>query len=200
MNVSVKVVTPTSLRERKKAETHQRIAAAAWDLFERQGYERTTLAQVAEAASVSPRTVFHYFPTKEALVHPTLDDELDQLAEAFARRPHDEPTFASLLAASEEIKADSDIDLSHQQRVVALLQETGRTGWTYVEETATRRIHQMVLDRYAGDPDAEVRAHLAASMAGTLVALSMERMLADPDADMGDELQRCLDILREMTR
>lgn len=200
MNMSVKVVTPTSLRERKKAETHQRIAAAAWDLFERQGYEQTTLAQIAEAASVSPRTLFHYFPSKESLVHPTLDEELDQLAEAFARRPHDESTFAALLAASNEVEADAEVDLAHRQRVVALLKQTGRTGWAYVEEAATRRIHRMVLERSEGDPDAEVRAHLAASIAGTLVAISMERVLAHPGTDMGDELERCLGILREMTK
>jgi len=139
MHVSVKGVTVPSLRERKKAETHERIAAAAWNLFERQGYDATTLAQIAEAASVSPRTLFHYFPAKEALVHPTLDAELDRLADAFARRPADEPTFTALVAASGELSEHPDQNTEHHQRVIALLQQIGRKSWAYVEETAAAR-------------------------------------------------------------
>lgn len=189
-----------SLRERKKAETHERIAAAAWNLFERQGYDATTLAQIAEAASVSPRTLFHYFPAKEALVHPTLDAELDRLADAFARRPADEPTFTALVAASGELSEHPDQNTEHHQRVIALLQQIGRKSWAYVEETAAARIHRMVLDRHAGEDDAEVRAHLAASIVGTILAIGMERVLADPGADMQAEIEHCHSILREMTR
>jgi Bacterial regulatory proteins, tetR family len=55
----------TGLREQKKRETRQRIAAIARELFGHHGYERVTVAQVAVAAGVSEATVFNYFPTKE---------------------------------------------------------------------------------------------------------------------------------------
>ncbi|GAB1512428.1 TetR/AcrR family transcriptional regulator [Actinophytocola sp. KF-1] len=56
------------LRERKKAKTKSAIQRHAVRLFSEQGYAATTVEQVAEAAEVSPSTVFRYFPTKEDLV------------------------------------------------------------------------------------------------------------------------------------
>lgn len=58
----------------KAARTKERIAACALDLFERHGFEETTVAQIARAAGVTPMTVFRYFDTKARLV---LDDPYD---------------------------------------------------------------------------------------------------------------------------
>ena len=73
------------LRERKKAKTHEAIQAAALGLFRSQGYEATTVEQIAEAAEVSPSTFFRYFPTKEDVV---IHDALDPILFAtFAEQP-----------------------------------------------------------------------------------------------------------------
>ena len=56
------------LRERKKAKTRAAIQAAALHLFERQGYQATTVDQIAEMAEVSQSTFFRYFPSKEDVV------------------------------------------------------------------------------------------------------------------------------------
>lgn len=55
----------TSLRERKKAETRQRIADVGTLMFVERGFDNVTVAEVAEAAGVSKVTVFNYFPRKE---------------------------------------------------------------------------------------------------------------------------------------
>ena len=60
--------TTGGLRERKKAKTKAAIQRHAVRLFTQQGFAATTVEQVAEAAEVSPSTVFRYFPTKEDLV------------------------------------------------------------------------------------------------------------------------------------
>jgi AcrR family transcriptional regulator len=57
-----------SLRERKKAATKLAIYNAANKLFNSKGYSKTTLSDIAEAANVSQRTIFSYFPSKEAIV------------------------------------------------------------------------------------------------------------------------------------
>jgi len=61
------------------------IRQEAMRLFREQGWEQTTVEQIAEAAEVSPSTFFRYFPTKEDVV---LLDEYDGLiVEAFRARP-----------------------------------------------------------------------------------------------------------------
>lgn len=74
------------LRERSRERRRAAIEQAALRLFAERGYETTTLAQVAEAAEVSPRTVSLYFPSKLdlALSYPTAGTA--RLAAAVARR------------------------------------------------------------------------------------------------------------------
>ena len=57
------------LRETKKLRTRQDIAEKAMGLFARRGFDHVTVAEVAEAAGVSEKTVFNYFPTKEDLFY-----------------------------------------------------------------------------------------------------------------------------------
>ena len=78
----------TGLRERKKHETRESIAAAARRLFALRGFERVTVAQVARAAGVSEKTVFNYFPTKEDLFYSRLESfEAELLAAIRDRAP-----------------------------------------------------------------------------------------------------------------
>jgi AcrR family transcriptional regulator len=73
------------LRERKKAKTRAAIRREAMRLFREQGYDETTVEEIAEAAEVSPSTFFRYYPTKEDVV---LQDEFDEpLIEAFRAQP-----------------------------------------------------------------------------------------------------------------
>ncbi|MFE4666150.1 TetR/AcrR family transcriptional regulator [Streptomyces sp. NPDC056716] len=82
------------LRERKKIKTRTAIRTATYELIEEQGYDATTVEQIADRAEVSPSTVFRYFPAKEDIV---ITDEYDPLMEEeLRRRPADEPLLESL--------------------------------------------------------------------------------------------------------
>jgi AcrR family transcriptional regulator len=74
------------LRERKKRETRDAIAAAALALFLERGYDAVTVVDVAVAANVSEKTVFNYFATKEDLVFANAEEKLFERAEAIRLR------------------------------------------------------------------------------------------------------------------
>lgn len=60
--------THPNLRERQQQATKRDIVAAAFDLFEKQGFRNTTIEEIGQAAGVSARTVFRHFETKSDLV------------------------------------------------------------------------------------------------------------------------------------
>lgn len=74
------------------------IQGEALRLFDSRGYAETTIDQIAQAADISPRTFFRYFPTKEDVV---LWDEYDALiGELLAQRPVTEPIGDALRAVT----------------------------------------------------------------------------------------------------
>ncbi|MEU9831198.1 TetR/AcrR family transcriptional regulator [Streptosporangium sp. NPDC048047] len=77
-----------SRRERKKRQTRQLIAEAAIRLFGEQGYEQTTVAQIAAAADVATKTFFNHFPSKEDVLFADTRERNAVLLEVLAgRRP-----------------------------------------------------------------------------------------------------------------
>src|SRR5258707_2563624 len=84
------------LRERKKQRTRATLIDAAVELCERQGFERTTVDQIAAIADVSPRTFSRYFATKDAIALALVDDGITQAAAELARQPSDINHFEAL--------------------------------------------------------------------------------------------------------
>jgi len=82
------------LRERKKIKTQRLIQEQALRLFTQQGYDETTIEQIAEAAEVSPSTFFRYFPTKEDVL---FRDEFDALiVQCLQAQPRDKPPLRAV--------------------------------------------------------------------------------------------------------
>jgi AcrR family transcriptional regulator len=75
------------LRERKKQKTRETITEVALELFAERGYEETTIAEIADAAEVSPRTIFAYFPSKEDILFCDMPEVQERLAQVLRDRP-----------------------------------------------------------------------------------------------------------------
>lgn len=89
------------LRERKRTRTRLMIQTEALRLFAEQGYAQTTIEEIADAAAISPRTFFRYFPSKEDVV---LWDEYDPLAlDLLGTRPVEEPFAEAFRAVIREM-------------------------------------------------------------------------------------------------
>lgn len=73
-----------SRRERKKQETRNRILAVAREMLESQGFEATTLEQIAEGADVSKATFYNYFQSKNVLLEAILALETEAVAQRMA--------------------------------------------------------------------------------------------------------------------
>jgi AcrR family transcriptional regulator len=99
-----------SLRERKRARTREALIDAAAELFERRGYDGTTIADIAAAADISTRTFFSYFASKEDVLFPDADARVVAALTAIdERRPDERPTEILLRALNELNVAGGDL-------------------------------------------------------------------------------------------
>jgi len=84
------------LRDLKKQQTRTAVADTALRLFMKRGFDHVTVAEVAEAAGVSEKTVFNYFPSKEDLFFDEVDEREAALVAAIRERRPDESILAAL--------------------------------------------------------------------------------------------------------
>jgi mycofactocin system transcriptional regulator len=91
--------TPAVARGRRPATSREDVARAALDLFNRQGYDETTVDEIAAAVGVSRRTFFRYYDSKREVVWGEFDAELVRLEQKLASASTDEPMMDVLRRA-----------------------------------------------------------------------------------------------------
>jgi mycofactocin system transcriptional regulator len=85
--------SPAAPVGRPRATTALSITAVALELFERDGYDATTVEAIAEAVGISRRTFFRYFPSKNDVVWGDFSTQLQRFAAMFDAAGDDEPTI-----------------------------------------------------------------------------------------------------------
>ena len=145
--------SPTGLRERKKQKTKEAIQRAALRLFQKYGYEETTIEQIAGAAEISPSTFFNYFPSKEDVV---LLDIYDPIAIAmFKERPKNEPLNVAFRRVLEGLSAIFDRDRELVLARGALMMQVPELRARILEELERTQtfVTELLAERTGRKPD-----------------------------------------------
>ncbi|MEZ4264794.1 MAG: TetR family transcriptional regulator [Myxococcota bacterium] len=176
----------TTLREKKKAQTRDALVASAWELFSRVGFDETTVDDIAQQADVSRRTFFRYFATKESVVFPRHDEQLEQF-QALLAAPHAGETpymtvrRACVAIAREYMSLRAEMEVQRQvieasPRLIAYDVQLDQSWEDAIADTLTRdgtsrRIASIEAGALLGMIRAVSREWLAADICGDLPAL-----------------------------
>jgi AcrR family transcriptional regulator len=194
----------STLRERKRDRTRKALVDAAIDLFERNGYDGTTVADIAEAADIGTRTFFSYFASKEELLFPESDARVAAAVTAIAnRQPDDRPADVLLRALRDVGAADGEPD-DMVDRIAAVRVALFRTvpavrgRALQIQLDAQREIAGHLQRAFPTELDAVGAAALVGAFVGAVTG-ALQVLLDDPTApadpdDLRRQLRRATDV------
>jgi AcrR family transcriptional regulator len=174
---------PVSLRDRKRARTRAALLDAAADLFERKGFEHTTVAEIAAAAEIGTRTFFGHFASKEDLLFPDGESRVRAAVGAIENRgPADGPVDVLLRAVRHITETDADM-VSRMATVRTRLFATEpavRGRALQVQFAAQREIAASLHAAFPGELDEVTAAALTGALVGA-ISSALLTLLDDPD-------------------
>lgn len=189
--------TKLGLRERKKQQTRETIARVALRLFAERGYDETTLADIAEAADVSPRTIFAYYESKEDILFCD-GPSFEEVSQALDQRPPGTTTVDAIREYLGSLPPPDEQTMLRKKVIMTTpsVQVRHRARHAALEPLLTRSIAR---DLGAGADD--LRARLAAASVLAAFETALERLEANPDQPVTDEeamqvLDQVLEFLR----
>jgi AcrR family transcriptional regulator len=192
------------LRERKKLQTRQAIHEAAMKLFAERGFDATTIADIAEAADIAPRTFFAYFPSKEEAVFPKYELAHAEFDRILSERPAGTTALDALRSWVEKAAKEYAPAPDRMLLEARLRRESPSVAACDLRHTRQfeRRLAQAVGEDL-GEPADALRPRLVAAAATAALMASSdsaeavfeadpkaaEAMLADPMAFIDDALR-----------
>jgi len=167
----------STLRERKRGRTRRALVDAAVDLFDRQGYDQTTVAEIAAGANVSPRSFFSYFGSKEEILFPDCDRRLQVAADAIAGRRPGQPPAQVLVGVLQQILAADTAPASRMARVrmrLVIEAPAVRGRCLQVSFSAQREIARLLHAAFPDELDEVTAASLVGALTGAVTAALVE--------------------------
>ncbi|MFD6162691.1 mycofactocin system transcriptional regulator [Nocardia sp. NPDC060256] len=186
-------MTARSTRGRPRGTSKRELELIAMRLFTEQGFEDTTVEQIAAAAGVSGRTFFRYFPTKAEVLWYQFDDEVTALRTAFAEVPDDVAMMTAVrrvVVNANRYRAEDVPELRTRMQLVATIPALAATAGAHYD--AWERAVSDFAARRLGEPNnaliplAVGRTTLAAARA------AFDAWLARADADLTVYLEEAL--------
>jgi AcrR family transcriptional regulator len=184
------------LPERKRQLVRLEIARAAWLLFAERGYEDTTVDEIARAASISRRSFFRYFSSKEDVVVGTSDALAEDVLAAFARRPAAEPPLVAIERALRPAIETRLADAAESRAIISLLRESRTLRRALLERHARleERLALLIAKRTGTDvrrdPTPALLAFLARALMDTAFNVWYDQRPRDVGAMIDDLFRR----------
>lgn len=156
-----------SLRERKKAATRRELMTVALRLFDTQGFDSTTVEQIAAAANVAPRTFFRYFPTKVEVLFADHDEMVALVRQTLAGRPAEEPIIdavrRAVLQGLTQVVADPSLFLTRSRLAASV--PAAHAHSRYLDADYEAVITEAVAASRKTDPATDLQARVFARVA-----------------------------------
>jgi len=175
----------TGLRERKKRQTREALTRAALALFAERGYDETTLADIADAAGVSTRTIFAYFPSKEDI----LFCDVPEIQERFARALEHRAEGATALDALRDSIAES-LDFGPNELLRKRIVADDETLRRIERARIDAPFQQLMVEAIAKDLGAgrdDIRPQMVAAALTAAFSALRDRDLAAPSESFSSE-------------
>jgi AcrR family transcriptional regulator len=191
-----------SLQEQKQGLVRRELAAAAWELFARAGYEATTVAEIAAAAGVSRRTFFRYYASKEDVLVETSDRLAEAMLAGVARRPADEPPLESIRHALVHVLEDELSDPERPRAIIRLLRESRSLRRAMLERHARmeERLAELLARRLRADPRSDSTPALLAFVARAMMDTAFNVWYDQRRDDVGRLVDELFAKLAALTR
>ncbi|MEU1459188.1 TetR family transcriptional regulator [Streptomyces sp. NPDC005727] len=178
-----------TLRDRKKRRTREALLRAALELFTTQGYERTTVDEIAEAVDVSQRTFFRYFAGKEEVAFAVQDMTEALFVEAVRARPaHEAPMEAlrqAILEGWEAIRetVDSAVPVELYLRMYRTIESTPALLAAHLRRSVTTEetIARLLAAREGVDVETDPRPRLAVAVFGGVIRVTERQWCTGDD-------------------
>jgi AcrR family transcriptional regulator len=183
------------LRERNAARTREHILDTALPLFLDQGYEATTMEEVAERAQVGTTTLYRYFGTKEQLALGPIAQH-GQMATELSQRPTDEPLDLALGHALRALLTTQGQDPERLRRVKAVVDRTPSLQVRLAEEfVGERTLLERAVSERLGRPADDVFCVVTARLATVVLELGVDAVWSALEDDPEDAEKRVLGLV-----
>jgi mycofactocin system transcriptional regulator len=189
--------SPTRSQGRPSATDHAAIERAAFALFEAQGFDETTMEQIADAVGVGRRTLFRYFPSKNDIPWGQFDESLRHFREQFDAVPDDLPLAEAVHRC---VIAFNDFDEAavpqHRVRMRLILTTPALQAHSALRYESWRAVISEYVGRRLSAPADAAVPRLVGHVSLALAVASYERWLAHPELRLTDILQESMTHLR----
>jgi TetR/AcrR family transcriptional regulator, regulator of mycofactocin system len=174
---------------RRRVTSQVELEHVAFDLFDQQGFERTTIEDIAAAAGISRRTFFRYFPSKNDVPWGDFDGQLASMRRQLNAIPAGAPLLDSIRRVIVDFnRVAPDQVPAHRRRMQLILRVPALQAHATLRYAAWRQvIAEFVGERTGHAPDALLPQAMAHALLGVAVA-AYEQWLASENASLSELL------------